>query len=156
MAAVGMTARARPSPAVAYALASAALFGVSTPLAKVLLGDVSPLMLAGLLYAGSGAGLTLWRLCAGAWRGALERGQWPWLAGPSWACRRPVCLDAGSHARRRRRRPLLNLEACSRRGCVVPVPRISTAASRRAWRADPRRQRGAHRPVVPYVRREAC
>ena len=35
MAAVGMTARARPSPAVAYALASAALFGVSTPLARV-------------------------------------------------------------------------------------------------------------------------
>jgi drug/metabolite transporter (DMT)-like permease len=99
MAAAGMTARARPSPAVAYALASAALFGVSTPLAKVLLGDVSPLMLAGLLYAGSGAGLTLWRLVRPApGAGALiERGQWPWLAGAILAggVVAPVCLMLG-------------------------------------------------------------
>ena len=40
-------------------LASAVLFGVSTPLAKTLVGTVSPLMLAGLLYAGSGLGLSL-------------------------------------------------------------------------------------------------
>lgn len=39
------------------ALLSAALFGASTPLAKVLLREVDPLMLAGLLYLGSGAGL---------------------------------------------------------------------------------------------------
>ena len=35
------------------------LFGVSTPLAKTLVGSVPPLMLAGLLYAGSGFGLLL-------------------------------------------------------------------------------------------------
>lgn len=45
------------SPAIAYALASAALFGASTPLAKILLGAVSPLLLAGTLYLGSGIGL---------------------------------------------------------------------------------------------------
>jgi drug/metabolite transporter (DMT)-like permease len=39
------------------ALLSAALFGASTPLAKSLLGDVSPWMLAGLLYLGAGLGL---------------------------------------------------------------------------------------------------
>jgi drug/metabolite transporter (DMT)-like permease len=39
------------------ALLAAALFGASTPVAKVLLGTVSPVMLAGLFYAGSGAGL---------------------------------------------------------------------------------------------------
>jgi len=39
------------------ALGAAALFGVSTPLAKTLVGSVSPLLLAGLLYAGSGIGL---------------------------------------------------------------------------------------------------
>ena len=43
------------------ALAAAALFGASTPLAKLLLADVSPIMLAGLLYLGSGLGLLLWR-----------------------------------------------------------------------------------------------
>ena len=40
-------------------LASAALFGLSTPLAKRLLGSVDPLLLAGLLYAGSGVGLSI-------------------------------------------------------------------------------------------------
>jgi drug/metabolite transporter (DMT)-like permease len=40
-------------------LASAVLFGMSTPLAKTLVGSVSPLLLAGLLYAGSGIGLGL-------------------------------------------------------------------------------------------------
>ena len=39
---------------VAYAIVSAVLFGVSTPLAKLLVENVPPLMLAGLLYAGSG------------------------------------------------------------------------------------------------------
>ncbi len=41
----------------AYAAAAALLFGVSTPLAKMLLGQASPWMLAGLLYLGSGIGL---------------------------------------------------------------------------------------------------
>jgi drug/metabolite transporter (DMT)-like permease len=44
---------------IPFALASAALFGMSTPLAKMLVGEVSPLLLAGLLYAGSGVGLLL-------------------------------------------------------------------------------------------------
>ena len=43
-------------------LAAAALFGLSTPLAKVLLGSVSPILLAGLLYLGAAAGLWLHRL----------------------------------------------------------------------------------------------
>ena len=44
---------------VIYALLAAALFGASTPFAKALLGDVHPIVLAGLLYAGSGAGLAI-------------------------------------------------------------------------------------------------
>jgi drug/metabolite transporter (DMT)-like permease len=39
------------------ALGAAALFGLSTPIAKTLVGTMSPLLLAGLLYAGSGIGL---------------------------------------------------------------------------------------------------
>jgi drug/metabolite transporter (DMT)-like permease len=39
------------------ALAAALLFGASTPLAKLLVGDEPPLLMAGLLYLGSGLGL---------------------------------------------------------------------------------------------------
>ena len=50
------------NPGVQAALASALLFGAGTPLAKQLLDGVSPWMLAGLLYLGSGLGLTLFRV----------------------------------------------------------------------------------------------
>ena len=43
--------------AAAPALAAALLFGASTPLAKLLTGGTSPILLAGLLYVGSGLGL---------------------------------------------------------------------------------------------------
>jgi len=47
-------------PGAPLALGSAALFGASTPFAKLLLGDgVSPWLLAGLLYLGSGVGLSI-------------------------------------------------------------------------------------------------
>ena len=39
------------------ALGAALLFGISTPFAKLLLGEASPWLLAGLLYLGSGIGL---------------------------------------------------------------------------------------------------
>jgi len=72
---------------IVYALTAAILFGVSTPLAKVLLGTVPPLVLAGLLYAGSGVGLLLLLIVS---RGlnphkstiALPRHrEWLWLGG---------------------------------------------------------------------------
>jgi drug/metabolite transporter (DMT)-like permease len=64
-------------------LASAVLFGVSTPLAKLLLGGLHPLALAGLLYTGAFLGLAVARL---AGRRAdrdqpLEKRDAPWLAG---------------------------------------------------------------------------
>ncbi len=40
-----------------YGLAAAALFGVGLPLAKLLLPEASPLLIAGLLYLGAGLGL---------------------------------------------------------------------------------------------------
>ena len=46
---------------VGYALAAAALFGASTPAAKLLLRDFSPLMLAALLYLGAAFALSLYR-----------------------------------------------------------------------------------------------
>jgi drug/metabolite transporter (DMT)-like permease len=39
-------------------LLAAALFGASTPFAKSLVGQVEPVMLAGMLYLGSGLGLS--------------------------------------------------------------------------------------------------
>jgi drug/metabolite transporter (DMT)-like permease len=66
---------------VSSALGAALLFGAGTPLAKLLLASVNPWLLAGFLYLGSGAGLSLYRLL---WRirpGRLEKGEWPWLAG---------------------------------------------------------------------------
>jgi drug/metabolite transporter (DMT)-like permease len=48
----------------ALGLGAAALFGVSAPLAKVLLGAFSPVLLAGLLYTGAALGLWLHRAFA--------------------------------------------------------------------------------------------
>ena len=45
---------------VTVAILAAVLFGASTPFSKWLLGQINPLLLAGLLYLGSGIGLTLW------------------------------------------------------------------------------------------------
>jgi drug/metabolite transporter (DMT)-like permease len=64
---------------VAAAVGSAILFGASAPLAKWLLSQVSPLMLAGLLYMGSGLGLALYRTVSGASRPLLVRAEWAWL-----------------------------------------------------------------------------
>ena len=61
-------------PGVPIALASALLFGISTPLAKILLGDVQPVVLAGLLYLGSGVGLWLLRRVGALRRAANEPG----------------------------------------------------------------------------------
>ncbi len=44
---------------IGYAFGAAALFGASTPFSKLLLGQLPPSMLAGLLYLGSGVGLCI-------------------------------------------------------------------------------------------------
>lgn len=68
---------------VLYALGAAALFGASTPYAKWLTAETPPVLLAGLLYLGSGLGLTLARLVRdGRFKTAgLAKGEWPWLLG---------------------------------------------------------------------------
>lgn len=69
--------------AVLYALLAAGLFGASTPFAKHLIGEISPVMMSGLLYLGSGVGLGMARLLRdGGWKSTgLARGEWPWLLG---------------------------------------------------------------------------
>jgi drug/metabolite transporter (DMT)-like permease len=70
---------------IASALAAAALFGASTPFAKLLLGEVSPLVLAAALYLGSGLGLAAWLALRTILPGQVQvapiaRRDWPWLA----------------------------------------------------------------------------
>jgi drug/metabolite transporter (DMT)-like permease len=67
---------------VLAALGAALLFGASTPFAKALLGSVSPLLMAGLLYLGSGVGLSVARLIRdrGFRPAGLAPHDWPWFA----------------------------------------------------------------------------
>jgi drug/metabolite transporter (DMT)-like permease len=71
-------------PGVPLALGSAALFGATPPLSKLLLDSVDPFMLAGLLYLGAGLGLACYRLLRGGQAAAgeaqLSRKDLPWLA----------------------------------------------------------------------------
>jgi drug/metabolite transporter (DMT)-like permease len=67
-------------PGVIAALGSACLFGAGTLLAKLLLGSMSPWLLAGLLYLGSGIGLAIYRLVTCAPSVQLARSEALWFA----------------------------------------------------------------------------
>ncbi|QBR70556.1 EamA family transporter [Beijerinckiaceae bacterium] len=71
-------------PGVPLALGSAVLFGASTPLSKLLLGSLSPQLLAGVLYLGAGVGLAAVHFGRAALGipsadAPLRRGDLPWL-----------------------------------------------------------------------------
>lgn len=51
-----------PIKGVIYALLAAVLFGITTPAAKHMLTEISPTLLAGLFYLGSGAGLLIYNM----------------------------------------------------------------------------------------------
>jgi len=71
----------------AFIMISALLFGISTPLAKLLLRDIPAVALAGLLYIGAFLGLSLYSVVRAKMSGSdikapsLERKDLPWLAG---------------------------------------------------------------------------
>lgn len=72
-------------PGVPLALGSAVLFGASAPLSKLLMGSISPWLLAGILYLGAGVGLALThygRAVLGLPKveAPLKRADVPWLA----------------------------------------------------------------------------
>ncbi|MBU4256141.1 MAG: DMT family transporter, partial [Candidatus Thermoplasmatota archaeon] len=68
-----------------FIIISASLFGISTPLAKILVKDISPVALAGFLYLGAFAGLSLYSAVIKTESDkkavSLERKDFPWLAG---------------------------------------------------------------------------
>jgi drug/metabolite transporter (DMT)-like permease len=80
-----LTLRMSDRPAILYALLSAALFGLSTPAAKFLLGTIDPGMLAGIFYCGAGIGTALLRRVRPKdflySEDKLQREDIPWLAG---------------------------------------------------------------------------
>lgn len=103
------------SPILA-ALGAALLFGASTPFSKWLAAETSPVLLAGLLYLGSGTGLWTMRLIRD--RGFAPSGMpardWPWFLGAivSGGVLGPVLFITGlSHASGAEASLLLNLEA---------------------------------------------
>lgn len=102
------------------ALGAAILFGASTPFAKQLIGDGTglsfPFLLAGLLYMGSGLGLTLTRLVRDrGWKPIeMPAHEWPWLMGAIafGGVLGPLLLMVGlSHTTAATASLLLNLEA---------------------------------------------
>ncbi len=71
---------------VIYAALAAVLFGASTPFAKLLLGTTEPVLLAALLYLGSGISLSIWLLLtkkfgAKTKEANLKKTDLPWLGG---------------------------------------------------------------------------
>jgi drug/metabolite transporter (DMT)-like permease len=68
---------------ILFAVLAALLFGASTPFAKLLVNEASPMVLGGMLYLGSGLGLGLARLIRD--RGwtfpGIATTEWPWLLG---------------------------------------------------------------------------
>jgi len=72
---------------IVYAFAAAFLFGSSTPLVKLLLDEIQPVLLAVFLYLGSGVGLSIYKSIGRIAARELERdaglvkNDVPWLIG---------------------------------------------------------------------------
>jgi drug/metabolite transporter (DMT)-like permease len=101
------------------ALLAAVLFGLSPPLAKLLIGRTHPQLLAGLLYVGSGIGLAsillVRRIAApkAEARPKITGGEWGWLVGAIFfgGVLAPVLLMTGLvHSEASSASLLLNLE----------------------------------------------
>ena len=68
------------------AIIAAALFGASAPISKLLLGEITPTLMASFLYLGSGIGLFLLRSFQSSDtrfgdEARLTKNDWPWLIG---------------------------------------------------------------------------
>src|SRR5215831_7734065 len=101
MSSEGSRMRPRLFSGAGLALLSAMLFGASTPLAKLLLRDIDPWMLAGILYLGSGVGLIglklLSAVAGGRSESRVQGADWLWLGSAtlSGGVIGPVLLMAG-------------------------------------------------------------
>jgi len=126
---------------------SAVAFGLSIPLSKLLLKDIPPVSMAGLLYVGAFAGLTLYsgtqvilarRRRAGAGRrfDPLRSSDLPWLTGAvvSGGVIGPICLMEGLRRTSGASASLLlNLEGLAT--ALLAVLLFREPAGRRTWTA---------------------
>ena len=125
-----------------YIFVSAALFGISPPLAKLLVQDIPPVALAGLLYLGAFMGLSLYSIIKGivsteSVRSTnLKKGDYPWLFGAvvSGGIIAPICLMLGlSQISGFTTSLLLNLEGIFT--AVIAVIIFKEEAGKRLWMA---------------------
>jgi drug/metabolite transporter (DMT)-like permease len=125
---------------ILLALASAVLFGASTPFAKLLLGGVDPWLMAGLLYCGAGIGLAAVHLSRLALRmppteAPLRPSDVPWLALVILAggVLGPLLLMLGlAQTEAAAASLLLNLEGVATMG-ITSASRTRTGIAMRAW-----------------------
>jgi len=81
-----MGMKSTPRSGITSAIVAALLFGASTPLAKLAISAADPVLVAGLLYLGSGFGLAVLRAVrsssgTGQKETPVSRSDAPWLAG---------------------------------------------------------------------------
>ncbi len=103
-----------------YVLIAAVLFGINAPLSKLLLKEINPLILAGLLYIGSGLGFLIYQLIQHKGHlsneAPLTKADIPWLAGAilSGGVTAPIILLIGlTHIPAATASLLLNFEGVS-------------------------------------------
>ncbi len=122
--------RVMPYSGPMMAIASAALFGASTPFSKLMLGGgLSPWLLAGLLYLGSGVGLAVLHLIQRTQRSTpaeapLQLSDLPWLAlvVATGGVIGPLLLMVGlSHTQASTAALLLNVESLATMGIAWVV-----------------------------------
>ncbi|MBL8063455.1 MAG: EamA family transporter [Anaerolineales bacterium] len=123
-------------PFILQALLAAICFGASAPVAKLLLGDISPVFLASFLYLGSGSGIALTKLASRKTEAAISRADVKWLAGAiiSGGILAPIILMVSlQNTPASTASLLLNFEGVST--TFIALLFFKEAISRRAWMA---------------------
>lgn len=125
---------------IVWALLAAALYAISSPVSKALLDDVSPTMMAALLYLGAGLGMLLLGLVRrraglGESERRLTRSDLPYTVGMiALDIAAPICLIAGLASTTSANASLLNnfeIVATS----LIALLVFGEAISRRLWLA---------------------
>jgi drug/metabolite transporter (DMT)-like permease len=123
-------------------LTAAVLFGLSAPAAKLLLGTIEPVTLAGLLYLGCGSGLAAMRVLGGVWgvrqarEARLARADYKWLAGATLAggVAAPIMMMASlRHTTAAIASLLLNFEGVAT--VLIAAVLFREAVGRKGWTA---------------------